>query len=471
MSRIHSPLLYAAVFAIAILGVTGLHAQPVLPSKREVAGLSIYRDMNNKNLYYYAPGKLRMATDKFGKPGFQLVQLRYTGTGASGDQGEKRFLNIVQVIIWMEQFEGSQLKAAQNQLGGQKIILQPMPVRNIDAFLVMPMGDTGNCYISVGKAGGLEDADADGGYWIEKVFTVRLENHEAQLLWDQVEKGRLAVSLAYAFYADAISDPEGSYKVSGDFKEVGELKEELDQLVQPDSTPVLQAFSSGAFPIEVDPKVWPDLMRKVDINDEAPPAWGVLEVRCYDFSNDLRPDLGMKAIEIEASGVTDEPVRITGKRFLSSRPDQTCLQIKFPYAVKLSKPYRYRILEYTAEGERREFPWITRNSWAGVLDITTPHDQIHLTLRELEVELAPDVFERTHASEIQVDFTFMQENEIKVLKLVWKPNDGQMLKTLRFYSDKGQFVQYCVKWIIGEERYRSVKRGVGVDDYVYVDFK
>ena len=462
------PCLYLLLMPTCFLW-KDLGAQPVLPSKMEVAGLTVYKDLLKSNIYYYAPGKLRLATDKTGKPGFQLVQMRYTGTGASGNQGEKRFLNLVQLTIWMDQPDGSQLQAVQNQLGGFKINLKPLPLQNMEAFLVMPVGDGGGKVQRVGKAGGMEGANAKGGYWTEKVFTVRLDNHEAQLLWDQLDKGRLAMSLSYAFFTEAVSSLPGSYDISGDPEMAAELKEELDELVQLDSTSSIQAFEAGAFSIDIDPKLWPDVMRKVDINEDTPPAWAILELRCYDFSNALRPDLGMKMVEIEASGVTDEPVKITGKRFMASTPDQNTLQIKFPYAIKMTKPYRYRIIEYTEEGQKKEFPWVFRENWSELLDVTTPPEQNNLLVRELEIELPQELSQNDEIQQIQTIFLFVQKGMSKSLQLNWPQGAPTSLQTLRFYADREQPVHYYCKWKSGETWKRTAKRTVGIDDYIYLN--
>lgn len=452
-----------------LLSTNPAHAQPVLTSKRTLHGQVVYQDLKQKNIWYYAPGNLRLAQEKDGKPQFQLVEMRYTGMAAAGTQGEKRFLNLVQVVIWMDQPEGAALKTVQQELGGPRINLKPLPVRNIEAFLIMPMGASDGRYRRVGSSSGLEGADSKtGGYWTERAFTVRLENHEAQMLWDQVSTGKLAMSLGYAFYADVVASADGSYKVSGDSSMTAELKTLLDEAVQLDSTPSMQAFHAGAFPIEVDVKRWPDLLRKVDINDEAPPAWAMLEVKCYDFADNLRPDLAMKTIEIEASGVSDEVVKITGKRFMSAKPDQHTLQIRFPYAVKLTKPYRYRVTEYSTEGSSSPQPWTWRNNWAEVLDITTPADVNRLESHEIDVETDPDSLQAKAADELVVTFTFTQKDKPKRMSVRWQNGDWTPIKTVRFFADKDRPLQYHYKWKSGDQWHYSAERKVGTDKYVYV---
>jgi len=68
------------VILILLLSFSTLAGQAVLSSNERILGRDIYSDFKSKSTFYYAPGKLRLATEMGGQPKFQLVQMRYTGT-------------------------------------------------------------------------------------------------------------------------------------------------------------------------------------------------------------------------------------------------------------------------------------------------------------------------------------------------------------------------------------------------------
>ena len=451
-----------------------MQGQPLLSTRKEVAGIEVFRDIEKSRLWYFAPGKLKLATEKDGKPRFQLVQMRYTGTGASGNQGEKRYLNLAQLTVWMEQISSEKLEEVREALGGsrRRIKLEPMPMKSIDAFLVVPSAEGGGRYKKAGSSSSLGSGLDDGsGYWSERTFTIRLDNSAAELFWGQIEKGELVMSVGYGYYANVVTLDTIEYKVRGDRESKEELEAMLDEWVERDSTPEAQLINAGAFPVMVDVKTWPDLIKKIDLNEGLPPAWAVLELRCYDFANDLRPELAMKTVEVEASGIKGDPVLVKGLRFMSSKPGKSSLQVHFPYAVDLSKPYRFRVTEFTEEGERKALPWEYRENWADLLDVTTPEDQIRNERHELEIELDLESLENSGLEKYEAVFLYENLGEKHKLTLSWEYGDSDPVKTLRFYADKNSEIRYFTQWRDDEGWGRSYSRKVGTDDYVYLEVK
>src|SRR5690606_42126513 len=103
------------------------------------------------------------------------------------------------------------LDSLKQRLDAVAIKLRLERSRSLEASLVAPVGDpnASTAYTRAGhngsfQAGNHEGAPRGDGYWTERTLTVKLENHDAQLLWDQVDQGHLALSLAYSFYADII---------------------------------------------------------------------------------------------------------------------------------------------------------------------------------------------------------------------------------------------------------------------------
>src|SRR5688500_3273146 len=123
--------------ALFMLGAFAFgHCQPVTSSKRNVAGIEVYQDFKNKDLFYYAPGDLKLALEPDGKPEFQLLEMLYTGSSAYGDQGKNHFMNVVQFTVIMEQAAADALTTVREELGNRNVDLRPLPIRSIEAFLV-----------------------------------------------------------------------------------------------------------------------------------------------------------------------------------------------------------------------------------------------------------------------------------------------------------------------------------------------
>jgi hypothetical protein len=126
---------------------------------------------------------------------------------------------------------------------------------------------------------------------------------------------------------------------------------------------------AGAVAIEVDAGRWPDIVRRIDNGASAPPGYAFLDVYCYDFNNELRPDLYEKDVEIDAEGVAGRRARLFAI-FQKDAPDVYTRTLRFPVAVRLDRPYRYRVVEIAPDGTLKEGVWRVRESWAAHLDVT-----------------------------------------------------------------------------------------------------
>lgn len=53
-------------------------------------------------------------------------------------------------------------------------------------------------------------------------------------------------------------------------------------------------------------------------------------------------------------------------------------RLRFPFAVRLDSPLRFRVREIASDGEETDFGWQER-SWVGVLDVTTSPERLEDT--------------------------------------------------------------------------------------------
>src|SRR6185436_5122135 len=166
----------------------------------------------------------------------------------------------------------------------------------------------------------------------ERVFTAGLDSLTAQAMHGALANGQLALSLAYAFVADGHVAPERYGDVSGP----PELAAELDRQLQAagrdaaarDST-VRRVVRAGAIRIGVDLRVWPEAVRRVDVEGRMPSGFAALDVYCFDFRDGRRPELIEKSVEIEAESVGGRPVR-QRVTFARAHPDVYSTGLRFP---------------------------------------------------------------------------------------------------------------------------------------------
>lgn len=399
-----------------------MKAQPVMNKKEQINSIDIFPDLKNKSLFYIAPGNLGIGTDNFGKPQLKFIQMRYSGSQATGDQGVINFKSILQFTIRMKNPDGNTIREIKTILSNRvksSIELKPLPIRNMDASLIYaaidPQENNKSKIYSI-NGGNFENSDdeakigSEGEYWTERTFTLKLDNASSQLFWNALEKNQSMMSLSFNYYVEGVSPlpPMISINVSAEIAEEvkrqisnsasvnanvivktkeapetisnrknysdslqKELTSRLGAEFKSDSSLKTTLFKADAFTIGIDAKKYPELIKKVDINAAfIPPDFAVMDVRCYDFNNDLRKDLYAKRIEIEATGMNGKPV-MKKASFYNSSADVTYAGIRFNYAVKMNLPYRYRIVEITRDTDPIYSNWITEKNWNKIIDITT----------------------------------------------------------------------------------------------------
>lgn len=372
-------LKYGMVLAAFFTAAPKMIAQPDLSSKEDIQNVTVYKDVKLPSTYYYTPGDLKIQTDSEGKPEFRFIMMRYTGTNLSGDSQTKRFRNLIQFKIIREEHSQQTLKVVKQQLikkAHENIKLKPVPVRHVRAvpIYVVP-GESAaadsyqtleNGYFTESEAG-----NQKGSYWSERTFTIRPDNLGAQAFNDALSKGQTILSVGYAFYAEVANPKYSELTVSGTKELAEKMKSVLPEKISSDSTELSTSIiKSGAFSVTLDLNKFPDLIKTVDINEQISPEYAALNIYCFDFNNGIRPDLHSKRIEIEATSVNGSIVskKYTFKR---SKPDIYAHELRFPYAIRIDKPYKYRIVVTDNEGEISKSKWKEIYSWHEILDITT----------------------------------------------------------------------------------------------------
>lgn len=372
---------HAVLFLLWITCQHVCHAQPDFTNSYTSYGITFFKDATQRNHYYYLPGNLEIGKSSTGRPDFNFIMMRYVGSAVYDESESIRYRNILSMRLTMQQPDPDSMQLAKEKLtnGRSSLQVRPLPISHIDAMVVFtPVGsDTINVVHGSLSAQSDNGYATSGTYWQERYFTLHLDNHSANLLLHAFKKDYTAISLMYAFYSKGTSNNH-VLDVSGHHNLKSELQKKLNEslaAIDPIDSLKTCIVKSDAFAIYLDTLLYPDLITQLDINDAIPPGYAVLNVRNYDFANNLRTDLYEKSVDIEATGAGGNKVSASVS-FRATAPDISATNFKFNYAVRLDKPYRYRIRELYKDGREITSAWTDVTIWSALLDITTrPEDQ------------------------------------------------------------------------------------------------
>ena len=361
-------------------------AQPSLHSSFMVAGEKIYRDISKLNLYYYIPLNYTLATDIGGKPSFLITQMRYTGTRSTGDENAVKYSNFLQFKLAVDESAQKKLAILRTTLrtSHPAAELRMMPVRKFFSVLVFALTEnaaSANDSVNLVKVDLAEASDehaaVNNSYWNERTVSLRLSNTDAMLVEDALKNNRSILSFSYAIYSVFAEKTSDGLSVTGTGTLRYQVSDHFRTMINPSKDTVTSTLlvKADAIPLSVDIQKWPSLVRKIDINERVPARYALFDVYCYDFNNELRPDLYEKKIEIKATSVAGTDIT-TAYTFRQSRPDLYARSIRFPYAIKFDKPFYYRVTEINTDGEATSTEWLQKKEWNEVLDITSPPEKI-----------------------------------------------------------------------------------------------
>ncbi|HMT73244.1 MAG TPA: hypothetical protein PKA77_04210 [Chitinophagaceae bacterium] len=369
------------LIVLASLLIREVSAQPQLASSVTVVGQKLYKDSRIPNLWYYQPPDYQLMNGGDGKPSLSLLQMRYTGTVAAGDNGLVRTNNIFQFRIGIDTAYQKKLyslqQAVKKEMPGSQ--LRILPVRKFSSILVFSGtgSSSGIDSLSVIKNSGYaeatdENAEINNSYWNERVVTFRLNDMDAQAVAAALNEDKVILSFGYAFYSLFSDSANSSINTNAG----GELKNEIRRMLSDenkgDSNIIL--IKADAIPLKADVAKWPSVVEKIDINENLPAKFPVFTVYCYDFNNGLRDDLFAKKIEVKARSVSGADIE-SSFTFLQAKPELFARNIRFKYAVRFDRPFYYRTTEINNDGEATSSEWIKRESWTELIDITSPPEK------------------------------------------------------------------------------------------------
>ena len=356
---------------VAVLPVgRATEAQPDFASGRAVGALTVYDDASLPGTHYYAPPALQLAA----RPGglaVELVRVRYSGSLARGDAGATYQTSVLSLALEPQHVGGAALEDAQRRLrpGGAAVRLRPLPIDHLEVAAVYASADTSLAL----PRGSLDHRVSRYRNLPERVtFSARLDTDTSDLLWALIQRGEAVLLVSYAYVAEGVvgGRAEGDPTTSG--------PPEIDSLLTSRLVEARVAGRTGAgeltrlpvfadaFPVRADTSH----VAHLDLADRLPPGFPFLEVLCFDFADGLRPDLRVKHVDLEAESPGGGVTRARAS-FRHADPSAYARPVRFGFAARLDRPYRYRVTEITADGTRSAGPWVAQERWASALDVTS----------------------------------------------------------------------------------------------------
>lgn len=358
----------AAGALIALLCVPAA-AVPDWTTHRVIGAIEVYADDEVPHRFYYAPGALELGARATGAPDVQLLQLRYLD-----EAGTLAFLGALTVRIRSAEPSAQELARVRSALQRSELRmeleLRPLPITRFESQILLP--GAGSEERPLALPGSLEHEPGRGrSGTIDERITVDLDPGTSQLVTQLAESGSLVMSLNYRFESSGRGDPVREIEVSG---EGAELPEDLPSIDESDGAVreiETRTVRAGAVEVVLDARRWPGLVERVDFESHAPPRYARLRVYCYDF-RDPDPDSALlfRKVEAEATAVDGSTIA-TELKFSASEPSVYAKTLRFDRAVRVDRPFRYRVIDGYRDGRKQTTAWLDRASWAAILDVST----------------------------------------------------------------------------------------------------
>ncbi|MFY7672029.1 hypothetical protein ACOSP6_13165 [Tenacibaculum sp. MEBiC06402] len=458
---------------VFIANTNHLFAQADFSSKQIIDGVAVFRDTSDPLLFYYEPGDLQINLEDNGKPNFKFLDLRYTGSKCYDDAGEKSFMSLVQFEVTMKKIASKTLQKLKSSLKKYgRVTLRPLPITQIDTRLVLPVENNNQQRHQVIENDGALEANDNSGFnssnsfWTKRTYTVRLNKYESQLLATQLKEKLLGINLNYVYRSQVWMPNEEEITGSKEIKE----QFEKDSIHDESNNIQNRIIKSNTLTINIDTKKFPDILKQIDLNEGIPPTYAAIEVKCYDFKENLRPELYMKTVEIEATSVNNGKKISVKSKFRKKYIDLYTQHINFPYAIDMNSPMRYRITEINTNGERTISDWINKPECNSVIDITSTKKEQKIINNTIDIEVNSSIFVDETISKLEFKLYYSLQGKAKTKTILFSKDDEFPLQSMRFLTDKESLKFYTITKHLSEEETPLIGKKIELkENYIYLN--
>lgn len=316
-----------------LLAEPGL-AAPDLGTYQDLEGGRVYRDHQKKDIWHPTPAPPVVAAGEDGAPAYSLDIYRYLGRTGTGDQGMFWVRGVLSLSISRERSPEitGRIRKALKVAGVSRPRLRSMPV--VGAKVKLLFGNQGQTW-------------KQGARWSGRQLVLSLDPQLAEVLWAAVKAGQTLVSLALE---ERLS---GVRLVDGEWQEA-------------------ETAAAWTLPIKLDMQAHPTHFRRTEVGGLMSRGYTGLNVFCFDFLEELDPDLYAKIVEVTIPTAGRDLVETATFRLNSDYR----IRIEFKLAKDLDQPYRLRVTRILKNGRREVGSWVEKagESMVDVTDYREPEE-------------------------------------------------------------------------------------------------
>jgi hypothetical protein len=370
---------FTAFTVAALLVVSGLVvAAPNLSRGVSAGGTTLYPDHEDATIAWAAPPGFELAPlpllGQAGEvaEGAVLLLTRYTGSGVTEDSDRRFIRSLLRFRLHVPAMEIEHDMAARRAYAeayGPLPEVRAIPVTGLDAIVVaegvsgLPDAEGATDGGRRTFTDGILDAAPAATNADEIEYVLALDARTAELFAHAAKTDGLVLSFAYVHWAEGLSSDTDINK--GLPEELAALVEAGAETATDEPVRVVVRADAMAIPIVA--------VRKIDLDLGMPPGYPALLVYDFTFDEGRAPDLFARQVEIEAEAVAGGRTTQT-LLFRGNTPDVTRAVVRFPFAVDLARPYRFRLTRISLDGRPETTGWEDRAFWGAPLDLTAPPD-------------------------------------------------------------------------------------------------
>lgn len=432
-------------------------AQPVFETRQEIEGITMYQDLMQKNKYYYVPADLGIAKNSDDSPKFKYLKMANSTLNQAGNMAQLKNLNLIQVSLTNPPTNKDKLLQIREVLGGENIQLMAMPIDKFEFALLAGIESAGrNNRLATHLDASFENSGS--GLWENKAVTIRLSKAAAALVDQQMEDtGQLGIHFSYSYY---------THFVIGIDKIRNEGQTALESLKK-DTLLAKVAYKTAIFDLDIDLDRWgSDCIEEIVLNEEVLPRYLPLQVFCYDFSDDLRPDLLMKKIELCGDGLEGVKSCIQ-LEFSKQNRDRNAYSARFKRPVLLTNPLRYKVTEISTISGLEKGDWINLQPGESI-NITTAEQDQAFSNQEIEIEADFEEMRSLGLRKAKIELAYQINKQRNIKEISLNLDEDFSILTTNFFHDKDTPIHYTISWVDDQEALRSENTKTLDGDYLYL---
>ena len=450
-------------------------AQPLLNDFELIENQQIYSDLNEENIFYYPIGKLIQKVNKTGKPDFQLLSIINNSTSCYDKESKNGFLNLLQFSIVTTDIDSKILatikKKKEQTLQGKKIILRPLPIQRMEFSLVSVLGLEGSDEVNIEERFSFKNS-----VWEEKIFTIKLNNRDFQLLQGSAKTGNIALTFSYTIFTEGVeiknNEPieisTASSAVNTNVIAIDVEKEMNDSENTSDTISTKKIIATNSFNVGGNLNQWKDLVTEI-VSTHIPEGYPSIGVSCFDFVNATRKDLSAKNIIVKVKGIDKRELT----QSLVFNAENSAIQyLNFPKPVDMNEPIQYKIIEIKKNGHSNAIPkWKNKDQCKGIIDVTTSHKNIVKDNQQITFEIDLEGFQKNKIKEVLLQVEYDCNGKKETAQLIFNQDNLEVTKSVNVLCEDFKKLKYQTTWEFenGRKRRKPPKYLKETNDaYVYL---